>query len=162
MTCELANKLFNRCLLCEGGFPSVGSGAAQIYIWLEFNGPWPLLLRRRRGNQTFLKLSNRPKCPFFVHLKCVMRAKWVWGLYVSICFCCGARASPAMNIWAIESPHTMATADAVATETRPHKGSEWWHMVQTCPVGGPPIGSLHWWTKPHVSHLSVPTHFMVK
>lgn len=162
MTCELANKLFNLCLLCEGGFPSVGLRAAQIYIWLEFNGPWPLLLHRRYGDQAFLKIFNRLKCPFFVHLKCVMRAKWGRGLYVSICFCCGAHTSPAMNIWAIESPHTMATADAVATETRPHKGSEWWHMVQTCPVGGPPIGWLHWWTKPHVSHLSVPTHFMVK
>lgn len=61
---------------------------------------------------------------FFVYLKCVMRAKWARGLYVSICFCCGAHTSPAMNIWAIESQHTMATADAVATETRPHKGSE--------------------------------------
>lgn len=67
-----------------------------------------------------------------------------------------------MNIWAIESPHTMATADAVAPETRPHKGLEWWHMVQTCPVGGPPIDRLHWWTKPCISYLSVLTHFMVK
>ena len=137
-------------------------GAAQIYIWLEFNGPWPLLLHSRYGYQAFLKIFNRLKCPFFVRLRCVMRAKWGWGLYVSICFCCGAHTSPAMNIWAIESRHTMATADAVATETRPHKGSEWWHMVQTCPVGGPPIGRLHWRTKPHVSHLSVLTHFMVR
>lgn len=67
-----------------------------------------------------------------------------------------------MNIWAIESRHTMATADAVAPETRPHKGLEWWHMVQTCPVGGPPIDRLHWWTKPCISYLSVLTHFMVK
>lgn len=59
---------------------------------------------------------------FFVHLKCVMLAKWGWRLYVSICFCCGAHASSAMNIWAIESSHTMVAADAVATETRPHKG----------------------------------------
>lgn len=65
MTCELPNKLFNRSRLSEGGFPSVGTGAAQIYIWLEFNGPWRLLLHGRCGNQTFLKLSNRPKCPFF-------------------------------------------------------------------------------------------------
>lgn len=35
-----------------------------------------------------------------------------------------ARNSPAMNIWAIEFRHTMATADAVATVTRPHHGSE--------------------------------------
>lgn len=84
------------------------------------------------------------------------------GLYVSICFCCRVHTSPAMNIWAIESRHTMATADAVAPETRPHKGLEWWHMVQTCPVGGPPIVWLHWWTKPRISHLSVLTHFMVK
>lgn len=156
MTCELANKLFNLCLLCEGGFLSVKLGAAQIYIWLEFNGPWLLLLHCRYGNQAFLKIFNRLKCPFFVHLK------WGWSLYVSICFCCGAHASPAMNIWPIESLRTMAAADAVATETRPHKGSEWWHMVQTCPVGGPPKGWLHWQTKPHVSHLSVPTHFMVR
>lgn len=26
----------------------------------------------------------------------------------------------------------------------------------------PPIGPLHWWTKPRISHLSVLTHFMVK
>lgn len=84
------------------------------------------------------------------------------GLYVSICFCCGVHTSPAMNIWAIESPHTMSTADAVAPETRPHKGLEWWHMAQTCPVGGPPKGRLHWRTKPRISHLSVLTHFMVK
>lgn len=32
MTCELANKLFNLCLVCEGGFPSEGLRAAQIYI----------------------------------------------------------------------------------------------------------------------------------
>lgn len=162
MTSELANKLFNLCLQCEGGRPCVGLGAAQIYNWLEFNGPWPRLLHGHHGDQAFLKVSNRLKCPFYVHWRCVMRAKWGWGLYVSICFCCGAHTSSAMNIWAIEFPRTMATADAVSTETRPHKGPEWWHMVRTCPVGGPPIGSLHWWTKPRVSHLSVPTHFMVK
>lgn len=134
----------------------------------KFTSDWSLMARGRFycavavATKLFSSFPTGQNVLFFVHLKCVMRAKWVWGLYVSICFCCGARASPAMNIWAIESPHTMATADAVATETRPHKGSEWWHMVQTCPVGGPPIGSLHWWTKPHVSHLSVPTHFMVK
>lgn len=62
--------------------------------------------------------------PFFVHLKSVMQAKRGWDLYVSICFCCGAHAGPAMNIWAIESASTKAAADAVATETRPHKGLE--------------------------------------
>lgn len=162
MTRESANKLFNLCLLCGVGFVSAGLGAAQIYIWLEFNGPWLLLLRRRLGNQAFLKIFSRVKPPFLSIWNVSCNAKWARGLYVSICFCCEAHAWPAMNIWAIESLHTMAAADVVATETRPHKGSEWWHMVQTCPVGGPPIVPLHWQTKPHVSHLSVPTHFMVR
>lgn len=150
------------CLICVGYVKGAIHPWVQIYIWLEFNGPWPLLLHRHYGDQAFLKIFNRPKCCFFVHWKCVMRTKWGWGLYVSICFCGGAHASFAMNIWPIESRLTMATADVVATETCAHKESEWWHMVQICPVGGPPIGWPHWWTKPHVSHLSVPTHFMVK
>lgn len=162
MTCELANKLFNLCLPCEGGFLPVELGAAQIYIWLEFNGPWPLLLRGHYGDQAFLKIFNRVKCPFFCPFEMCHANQMGLGLVCINLLLLRAHASPAMNIWAIESSHTIAAADAVATETRPHKGLEWWHMVQTCPVGGPPIGRLHWQTKPHVSHLSVPTHFMVR
>lgn len=73
---------------------------------------------------SFSQDFQQTKMSFFVHLRCVMRAKWGLGLYVSICFCCEAHTRPAMNIWATESHQTMATADAVATETRPHKGSE--------------------------------------
>lgn len=76
----MANKLFNVCLLCAVGFVSVCVGAAQIYIWLEFNGPWLLLLHDHYGNQAFLKIFSRVKCPFFFFLSSIWnvsrKAKW--------------------------------------------------------------------------------------
>lgn len=124
------------------------------FFYRDWPSPW-----QPSFSQDFHQAKMCFFCPFeMCHASQMARG----ALYVSICFCCRVHTSPAMNIWAIESRHTMSTADVVAPETRPHKGLEWWHMVQTCPVGGPPTGRLHWRTKPRISHLSVLTHFMVK